>query len=206
MNVVKSKSILIATIFVIATLWAGETLVAANHVQSQKRQQGNTGTPQKKISKRIEFENAALKMIVIPRTREQMKAFYEGRGFPASAIAAVGEACFMTVIVKNKTKDILWLELNNWRFANESERVKRLDRPYWKQRWEALQTPMASRSTFGWTLLPEQRDLRPDEGVGGNITLAFTTVPFELEARFYQGKDKHSGPVTVHLTSVQCTR
>ena len=155
---------------------------------------------------RIEFENATLKMIVIPRTREQMKAFYEGRGFSQKAIAAIAETCFMTVIINNKTDDILWLELDNWRFHSHAADVTRLDRAFWNQRWKKLDVPMANRSTFGWTQLPERRDLQAGEGVGGNITMAFTEQPFELTAKFLRGADKQISPLSVHLQQLQCIK
>jgi len=157
-------------------------------------------------SNRIEFENASIKMIVIPRTREQMKAFYEGRGFPQPAIAAIAEACFMTVVIHNKTDNILWLELENWQFHNDAADARRLERAFWGQRWENLGVPMANRSTFGWTLLPEQRDLQAGEGVGGNITMAFTEHPFQLTAKFFRGADKQIAPLSVQLHQLQCTK
>jgi hypothetical protein len=157
-------------------------------------------------SKRIEFENALIKMIVIPRSREQMKAFYEGRGFPQPAIAAIAGACFMTVIIKNKTNNTLWLELDNWQFRGASAEVKRLDRTYWHQHWESLGIPMASRSTFGWTLLPERRDLRVSEGVGGNITMTHTEQSFQLTAKFFRGADKQISPLSVQLHQLQCIK
>ena len=203
MKAVKPK-IFVLICLVLALSGLGEAAMAADKDQSSKTPQANASKARGDDSHRVEFENATLKLIVMPHTREQMKAFYEGRGFPEMAIKAVAEACFMTVVVKNKTKDILWLELDNWRFSSESTQVKRLDRSYWQQRWETLHIPLASRSTFGWTLLPEQRDLRADEGVGGNITMAFTTAPFALDARFYLGEDKHGGPVAVHLNKIQC--
>ena len=157
-------------------------------------------------SNRIEFENASIKMLVIPRTREQMKAFYEGRGFPQPAIDAIAEACFMTVIITNKTDNVLWLELDNWRFHRNADNLERLDRDFWSKRWENLSVPMANRSTFGWTLLPERRDLRAGEGVGGNITMAYTEQTFQLTANFPRGADKQVGSAAVQLNQLQCIK
>jgi hypothetical protein len=187
----------------VASLWFGSVSLAADQAVSQQANQQKAAAPGD--SNRIELEDAVLKLIVIPRTREQMKAFYEGRGFPKQAIGAIAEACFMTVIVKNKTDNVLWLELDNWRINGAAD-IKRLDRAYWKQRWESLNVPMSNQSTFGWTLLPERRDLRADEGVGGNITLVYSKLPFTLNARFYQGADKQGGPHTVQLDQLQCIR
>lgn len=188
---------------VVASLWLGSVSLAADQAVKPQADQQKARAPSD--SNRIEFEDAVLKLIVIPRTREQMKAFYEGRGFPKQAIAAIAEACFMTVIVKNKTGDVLWLELDNWQVGGAAD-IARLDRAYWKQRWESINVPMANRSTFGWTLLPERRDLRADEGVGGNITLAYSQKPFTLSARFFLGADKQAGTHTVQLDQLQCIR
>lgn len=152
----------------------------------------------------VEFENEVLRMVVIPRGPEQMKAFYEGRGFPKPALGAITQACFMTVIVKNKSGGILWLDLSKWRFASAFGEVPRLQRSFWNQQWQALQVPMANRSTFGWTLLPESRDLQPDEGVGGNITLTATQQPFDLIANFLRGDGNERSTVTVQLTQLRC--
>ena len=207
MKVAKSK-LMSVTNLVIALSWGCHSVMAANNTEAitpSPVKTGQSANPHTDDSNRFEFENTALKMIVMPHTREQMKAFYEGRGFPPPAINAIAEACFMTVVVINKTKDTLWLELDNWQFGSDSPEVKRLDRPYWKQRWESLQLPMANQSTFGWTLLPEQRDLQADEGVGGNITMAYTSKAFDITARFYQGEDKHGGPISVRINKIQCT-
>jgi hypothetical protein len=199
------------TLAVVATLWLSTIAAAADEAATPQADQqkpvasGRTASA-KDDSNRRELENAVLKMIVIPRTREQMKAFYEGRGFPKPAIAAIAEACFMTVIIKNKTDKVLWLELDNWQVGNAASDAKRLDRDFWKQRWESLSVPMANRSTFGWTLLPERRDLRAGEGVGGNITLTYSEHPFKLTAQFSRGEDKQDNPITVQFDQLQCVK
>jgi len=196
-------------IFPIAAVFASVGFVvaamAADDVQSQQPNQPAKPAADEK-SKTVEYENAMIKMMVIPRTREQMKAFYEGRGFSQQAIATIAEACFMTVVIKNKTDKILWLELDNWQFHSGAAEVERLDRAFWMQRWEKLHVPVANRSTFGWTLLPERRDLRAEEGVGGNITMKFSEQAFNLTAKFLRGEDKQTSPLTVQLNNLQCIK
>jgi hypothetical protein len=198
-------AITVATVVGVATNAAAVGNVDNKAANSQEASTPNKPATANDKSNRIEFENALIKIIVMPRTREQMKAFYEGRGFPQPAIAAIAEACFMTVVIKNKTDDVLWLQLDNWQFSGAAD-VRRLDRAFWQQRWENLNIPMANRSTFGWTLLPEQRNLQAEEGVGGNITMAYTEHPFELTAGFPRGADKQGGPFTVKLNSLQCIK
>ena len=205
-----NKLVLCLACFIVLTL-NSLAAVTASDMSNQAPPASASGAAgsDKPADGRVEFENALIKMFIIPRTREQMKAFYEGRGFPKTAIAGIAEACFMTVVIYNKTGDVLWLELENWSFDSESSSaadVARLGRSYWLQRWEELSVPMANRSTFGWTLLPETRDLRADESVGGNITMRYSEQPFTITAQFFRGEDKKQGPLSVQLKHLQCVK
>ncbi len=149
-------------------------------------------------------ENRWMKLRLIPRTPEQIAAFYEARGFPGRAVEVLAQSCFITAIIRNRSDDVVWLELDRWRFESPAGTIERLDRAYWKARWQQLNVPQASRSTFGWTLLPEVRDLRPAEPAGGNVTLPQTDSTFGLEARFYTGADKSGEEIVVRFENLQC--
>ena len=149
-------------------------------------------------------ETEALNFRLIPRTPAQMAAFYEGRGFPGAALEEVKKTCFMTTIIRNKSDTVIWLEPKRWRFMTDKGELERLDRAYWRSKWRRLNIPQAKRSTFGWTLLPETRDLRPDEPVGGNIVLPLTDRPFSLEARFATGSDKRGKELIVQFDTLRC--
>ena len=114
-------------------------------------------------------ENDDLLVVLRPRTPEQMAAFYEARGFPQAALEHVSDACFVTVHIRNRSKRVIWLDLSAWRFSSDGQPLARLDRDHWQAQWDEIRLRQASRSTFGWTLLPEIRDLQPDEPVGGNL-------------------------------------
>lgn len=150
------------------------------------------------------FANDRLKVRLIPRTPDQMAAFYEARGFPEDMIALIREQCFITVGIRNKSKDVLWLEVDNWRFQSANGPIERYGRAYWKKLWRELQAPMPSQATFRWTLLPEVLDFRPDEAEGGNIILNRVSTPFSVRASFAVGKDKHGGRVNVQFDNVRC--
>ena len=140
-----------------------------------------------------------------PRTLEQIAAFYEARGFPHAAIEALTQTCFVTVSFHNRGGDVVWLELSRWRFVDEQGReVKRRDRAYWNALWEKLGVPMANRATFGWTQLPEVRDLQPSEPVGGNVALPPPSGRFRLEARFATGARKQGKDIMVTLDDLSC--
>jgi len=138
----------------------------------------------------VSVSNATLSFKMIPRTPDQMAAFYEGRGFPAKVTQVFSEVCFFTVIVKNLSRDIVWLEPGNWQIKRESgEKIKRLGQQYWRKRWQQLNLPKNNQATFRWTLLPTSRDLRPDEGVGGNLVLAATPGKIMVTPVFRLGAD-----------------
>jgi hypothetical protein len=153
----------------------------------------------------LKYEDQGIAMHIMPRTPEQVAAFYEARGFPRAAIAALTQTCFVTVSFHNRRDDVVWLEPSRWRFVDEQGReVKRRDRAYWNALWEKLGMPMANRATFGWTQLPEVRDLRPFEPVGGNVALLPPSGRFRLEARFATGAHKQGKDITVTLDNLSC--
>ncbi len=150
------------------------------------------------------FENEFLSMRLRPNTPEQMAAFYEARGFPKAALEALKATCFITVMIRNESDRVIWLEPARWRFLAKRDAVKRLDRDYWEDQWHSIGLPQRHRATFGWTQLPELRDLRPQEPVGGNVVLAWTNEPFSLEARLATGPDKQGDEITVRFEDIRC--
>ncbi len=154
---------------------------------------------------RLRLTQDGLKISVSTRTPEQVIAFYSARGFAESAVAELAAACMVTVGIRNQRDQVVWLEPASWRLlAADGRTLRRLDRAYWKARWEQLGIPTANRSTFGWTQLPEQRDLRFDEPVGGNLMLARPGQPFDIEARFLLGAARDEGEIVVRIADLQC--
>lgn len=150
------------------------------------------------------FETKALKLVLIPRSAQQMAAFYEGRGFPAEAITQTREVCFFTVGLRNKTPDTLWLDTANWQFQTDDGPLQAISREAWQQRWQAMRLPLAFQSTFRWTLLPAKLDFQPGEHEGGNITLPRTDKAFTLKARFATGKDRQGPAIHVEMKNLHC--
>ena len=85
------------------------------------------------------FENSILRIRIVPRTPDQIAAFYEARGFPDFAIHEVRSVCFITVGLGNKSDRKLYYDLKQWRFSDSNGPVERLMRPYWKKRWHDLE-------------------------------------------------------------------
>jgi hypothetical protein len=150
------------------------------------------------------IDNASLFMLLRLHTPEQISAFYEARGFPPAALERIRETCFITVHIDNKSSDVLWLETVNWRITQAGEPVKRLGREYWDSIWDDIGLPRAKRSTFGWTQLPDVRDLQPTEPVGGNIVLPRNGRPYRIVANFHTGSEKRKGILTATFDNLHC--
>jgi len=137
------------------------------------------------------YEDELIRLRLIPRTPEQMAAFYEARGFPVAMIDELTQHCFFTVVIKNKSKNIVWLDMNQWHFIagekTDEQEVRRIPRSYWPPKWTAMHIPMSAQSTFRWTLLPEKLDFQPDESEGGNVILERTENPFFINGSVWLG-------------------
>ena len=155
----------------------------------------------------VKFENEDLLMIVMTRTPEQLNAFYTGRGFNRTSIDALTERCFVFGMVENKTQERLWLILDDWQFIDaEGNVIRRYTRDDWKQTWKDTGLEQAKQSTFGWTQLPEVRDLHRHEHVGGQVALPWQDQPFRLVATFRSGIDKDGKPHKVSFEDLECRK
>lgn len=154
---------------------------------------------------RLGYEGQGIRLTVSVRTPEQVLAFYSARGFPDNAVRALAEKCLVTVGMRHQRKAVVWLEPSRWRFvAADGTEIRRLDRAYWAQRWQALAVPPASRATFGWTQLPERRDLRSGEPVGGNVVIEPPAGTFRLELRFATGADRRGPELRAVVEGLSC--
>ena len=155
---------------------------------------------------RLIYEDDEIYMRIILRTPEQLTAFYQGREFKDSAIKKILATCYVTPIVKNKRYEYLWLELDNWQFSTAKKTIHRIKRDYWQKQWQEINLSQAHQSTFGWTLMPEVRDLRKDEGVGGSVVIPWQEKPFTLTANFKTGKNKDGKIKTVTFEGLECSK
>ena len=148
-----------------------------------------------------------VELFVSARTVEQIRAFYGARGMPADALQELAKACFLTVGLKNKRAETLWLEPLRWRLIDvDGKPINLISRQEWKSRWKALSVPLAAQSTFGWSQLPESRDLYPEETVGGNISLLPPEGSFSLIASFRTGSSGDGKMLELIIPNLSCSR
>ncbi|GMR06176.1 MAG: hypothetical protein BMS9Abin25_0759 [Gammaproteobacteria bacterium] len=155
---------------------------------------------------RSRFDDKDITVVIGSRTPEQLAAFYTGRDFNQASIDAITKTCFVFGMVKNKNNDVLWLILDDWKFfAADGSPIKRIKRNDWAKVWQQTDLSQAHQSTFGWTQLPESRDLRQHESVGGNVVVKWQDKPFKLIASFSTGADKSGQPRTITVENLTCT-
>lgn len=150
------------------------------------------------------YEDDDIYLRFVFRSAEQVAAFYEGRGFPKAAINRIVQSCFVTVILKNKSNDIIWVDINNWVFEANGKIFERYKQSYWDKQWDEIKLKQAHRSTFSWTLFPETRDLQVDESVSGNIPLPVQTQGFSLTLNFSAAENKKGKMKTFKVNDMYC--
>lgn len=147
---------------------------------------------------RWSYQDNAVRIRVIARPDQGMAAFYEARGFPKPTLKVFSNKCFLTVSILNKSYPVLWLEPDRWEVRTaDGKTLQRYSLDYWYKEFDSAGVPVNVRAAFRWTQLPEQRDLRPDEPVGGNITLPAMKEKVLLLMKFDIGSNRNE---TLELT------
>lgn len=178
----------------------GTSLIHSSHaIAAQTKNYKITRTTQ-----RIKVEHKLFKLYFVLRTAEQMAAFYYARGFPETMVRQTKKVCFITVGMNNKSKNIIWLDIREWKFSDKSGSLTRYDRPYWFALWKKMNIPLRFQSTFRWTLIPTSLDYQPGEREGGNITLQRRNQSFTITAIVRPGKNKNSKAVEIVINNVKC--
>lgn len=149
-------------------------------------------------------ENKYIKLVMIARTPEQMAAFYEARGFPKTVIRELDKMCFITTSLRNKSQDVIWMKLANWKFTSKQGSLKRFHRNELKARWQKIGLAQQYQSTFRWTLIPEVLDYHPGEREGGNIVLQRTGEAFSFQAQFVIGAKDDGKSLSVQINNLRC--
>ncbi len=153
---------------------------------------------------RPEFETPHFKLRLAPRTPNQIAAFYEGRGFPDTAIRLLQDYCFITVSLRNKGTEILWFDLDNWQFQANGKTLPRIKRSHWQTIWQEIALKKRFQATFRWTLMPEKLDFRAYETEAGNIILPYSPHPIRLTAQIKLGSQQT--PTSIQLNSIRCSK
>ena len=142
---------------------------------------------------------------LVVRSADQLSAFYQGREFPDSALKEILKVCMITPIIKNRQYDVAWIKLDQWQFTVDDKVISRLDRSWWKTVWQKQALPLRFQATFGWTLMPEERDLRLDEGVGGSVVIPWQDKPVNLLIRLPVEQGDKKSMREIEFKGIMCS-
>ena len=157
-------------------------------------------------NKAYQLKNRKFTLRLVPRSPEQMSAFYYGRGFPAPMVEKIKQLCLVTVGLHNKSKDLIMLDFNNWTFRTKTGTIKRYPNKYWINKFHELKFPKPSIVTFRWTTLNDNYEFQPDEREGGNILLPRVAEPFSIQGTLHITKGTKKTAVPVKFENVVCPK
>ena len=123
---------------------------------------------------------------------DQVRAFFQGRGFPAPMADRIARRCvFWGRLAHNGAKGSVTLDLTRWRtHGRDGEAALLLPRHWQRQRgWDSV--PRAARTAFRWALFPTRQRFEPGDWLLGMIILDLPPgADFDLELRWREGDEQ----------------
>jgi hypothetical protein len=138
---------------------------------------------------RVQDDN--IKIELNPLHKDQVRAFYLGRGFSISLTERIAEACVYQVVIENisnpRENIQLEVDLSDWRLNDESGPVVRRSKDEWIQEWTDSGASAASILAFRWATFPTLQNfkLTGDYGWGMVLFGNQTGKTFDLQLKWY---------------------
>lgn len=151
------------------------------HSSQQLSTDEQKSQPRQKQKQSLIIDTPEFKLRLVPRSAEQIGAFYYGRGFPSAMVKKIQSLCFITVSLHNKSNALLVLDFKNWQFKTEKHQLQRYTRQHWLTKWKQNNYPKSAIATFRWTVLPEKFEFQPYEREAGNIILQRSDQTFSIQ-------------------------
>lgn len=124
---------------------------------------------------RIQSEHIMIELN--PLYKDQIRAFYLGRGFSEPVTERISQACVFQTVIRNvsgKEEDVL-LEVNlaDWRLTGRGQTAKQAltSKDAWLQELATAGASTASRLAFRWATFPEQQDFKLSGDYGWGMIL-----------------------------------
>lgn len=138
---------------------------------------------------RVQDEN--IKIELNPLQKDQVRAFYLGRGFSASLTERIAQACVHQVVIENvsdpETGMPLEVKLSDWRLDDGTGPQALRSKDEWLLEWTASGASAASILAFKWATFPSQQDfkLTGDYGWGMLLFGNQTGETFDLHLKWH---------------------
>jgi hypothetical protein len=111
---------------------------------------------------RVQDEN--IKIELNPLQKDQVRAFYLGRGFSVPLTERIAEACVYQLVIENisdpETNVLLEVKLSDWRLSDESGPRALRSKDEWIREWTASGASAASILAFKWATFPSQQNFK----------------------------------------------
>jgi hypothetical protein len=127
---------------------------------------------------------------------DQVRAFFQGRGFSAAQSERVAAGCVFQLVIRNEADAAaaLTVELPAWRIERAAAAGPRLAAA-WEAEWVRLGVASGPRVAFRWALFPARQRFAPGDWNMGMLTfdLAHGTT-FDLHATWHAGGQPRAVP------------
>ncbi len=119
---------------------------------------------------------------------DQLRAFYEARGFDPAAVERIARACVFQTELRNTGGTPLEVDLADWRLVTDRGTRPLRSKDSWLKEWEARGVPPPARLAFRWATFPAHQVFQPGDW---NMGMLITDQPpgsrFDLEVRWRRG-------------------
>jgi hypothetical protein len=138
---------------------------------------------------KVKGEN--IKIELNPLLRDQVRAFYLGRGFSEAISERISESCVYQTVIENTSdpnrNTQLEVDLSLWRVRSEKLGQPLINKSSWMRKWKQAGASEASVNAFRWATFPTTQvfNLTGDYGWG---MILFGRKPgehFDLELRWF---------------------
>ncbi|MFN3750088.1 MAG: hypothetical protein ACK4SR_01865 [Thiobacillus sp.] len=135
-------------------------------------------------------------------TPDQIRGFYQARGFPPEATERFARECVFMTVVRNVGDVTLLHRLANWRYAMAGQPLRPpRGKAAWDYQWRRLGVSESARIAFEWAQLPMAQAYAPGDW---NQGMTSYSVPrggvFDLYFAWQAGGRTHTGK----LENVRC--
>ena len=159
-------------------------------------QQSTASKPPSESVHRLEREVLTLEMA--PLSREQVTAFFVGRGMsPEAAALAAKRGCIFRSAIGNRAGEAggpqLRIALAEWQVAADGQSPSRLGlREDWDRFWAERKLDEGPAVAFHWALFPTSQVFAPTDHNWGFLSFMLAPgKPFALEVAWHVGETAH---------------
>jgi hypothetical protein len=122
---------------------------------------------------------------------DQLRAFYDGRGFPQEAAEEFALSCVFMVVVRNGNEEgAIEFETGYWRIISNGQENQLRSINSWMDRWRAIGLETPQLVAFRWAQFPASQEYLPGDWNQGMLSVGLGAGErFDMMLQWnYQGK------------------